>query len=427
MKFHILFSIVTVLQLCRGADDEKSGATSDSNHLRVKSADETERPFTPELTDPVTLDIKVPDPLRFSVFEDNEDEIKHRDFYPESTSFIVSITEGETVIWTAKDGEKCVYAEIFMGEDLNLLGVSVRLAAKVSFTFFEKIDGAWKEISTERFHTIIQGLEERENSKDKTPPASPGESRREGVAKPDTPVVKSKSKRAKKKAREQEAMEYAKKIASLKIVEPGEVTEEYPVPLPPPPPPFHVCNCSFMCSPGAHKPEESKKEDGDLDECTDGLEEVSLDADVFEGPKGATADSSTQHTPSLERRSLGQKKIPLSQTGHGKNPFLPLLDPVTMDICKPDKFLVGVEEDYDGETRNVILEPRDDISVVSITEDGVPIWSASGDEKCTCVEVSIGENYKIVYLDIREEREVVSKCFEKVNGEWKENECNAAI
>ncbi|EKX71983.1 conserved hypothetical protein [Theileria equi strain WA] len=107
-----------------------------------------------------TLDLSSPDSSLFSLAGDRIHGVNHKAFVPKDGSSVVTIVDDGDTLWTATDTQGCTGAYLFSREGYSsLLSVYTRGAGDETFCF-EKVYGAWKNVSKLEFERKLHSMKD---------------------------------------------------------------------------------------------------------------------------------------------------------------------------------------------------------------------------------------------------------------------------
>ncbi|AFZ79896.1 hypothetical protein BEWA_027450 [Theileria equi strain WA] len=110
-----------------------------------------------------------------------------------------------------------------------------------------------------------------------------------------------------------------------------------------------------------------------------------------------------------ERKLCGLKGLPVPQSA-GQD--------VTLDLANPDDSNINVDEQTFDEVLLKSYFPKKDHHISSVVENGVTLWKATGDEKCTSVQSHVKDS-TVMTIGIKSGDDLEAKFFEKNGGVWK--------
>ncbi|EKX72741.1 hypothetical protein BEWA_013000 [Theileria equi strain WA] len=108
-----------------------------------------------------------------------------------------------------------------------------------------------------------------------------------------------------------------------------------------------------------------------------------------------------------------EENVPVPQSAEQ-----PATTPITLDLASPDNSNINVDEQTFGEVLLKSYFPRKDHHISSVVENGVTLWKATGDEKCTSVQSHVQDS-TVMTIGIKSGDDLEAKFFEKNGGVWK--------
>ncbi|AFZ79578.1 signal peptide-containing protein [Theileria equi strain WA] len=93
-------------------------------------------------------------------------------------------------------------------------------------------------------------------------------------------------------------------------------------------------------------------------------------------------------------------------------------NPSRLNLTYPNKEMVEINESEINGVKRIVYTPSDEVAVNEIYDEGLTLWRAPGNEKCTFVELFIKNSHKILYLEIYSEETFEPMYFEHHGGTW---------
>ncbi|EKX73508.1 hypothetical protein BEWA_035440 [Theileria equi strain WA] len=116
-----------------------------------------DKKVTTKPTTPITLNLVNPDESNIDVHIKNESEVSFKGYTPKNCYHISSVMNADKELWKATEGadEKCLLAESYAKNNVELLSLKASDNSGTKSKYFEKTGGVWKNIGKELFNEKI--------------------------------------------------------------------------------------------------------------------------------------------------------------------------------------------------------------------------------------------------------------------------------
>ncbi|EKX72386.1 signal peptide containing protein [Theileria equi strain WA] len=152
MKVLALLWTVCLVRFCSaGCCGCFGGGKSKSKSKTRTSDDDNEPQVTTKPSTPATLDLANPDTSKLDMHTETESGVSLKTYSPKGGNHVSSVVDADKELWKASGDEKCLLAEYYAKGKVELLFLEVENGGKLSTRYFEKVDGAWKEIAEKDF------------------------------------------------------------------------------------------------------------------------------------------------------------------------------------------------------------------------------------------------------------------------------------